>query len=173
MIQSLILSVITMMSASNYQADNLGLNWKVGEKADYSLEVGSFIKGSMKMSVRELNDKGFWVNQDADLGFAGKQKVEILYDKYNGAVLEMIVNGEKQTPPDPAEQEIVETKNEQVTVPAGTFASLFVKLKNTKDNKITDAWINPEKIPISGLLKTNSDSQMGKVKIALTSFQKL
>ena len=172
MIQSLILSVITMFSAQNIQVGEMGLDWKVGDKADYSMDIGGFIKGSMNMLVREQNDRGFWVNQDADLGFAGKQKIEILFDKNTGEVLEMLVNGEKQTPPEPGDMEIIETKQEKITVPAGTFDSMFVKMKDTKSNDISDAWINPELVPISGMLKTIADSQIGKVNIALKSYKK-
>jgi hypothetical protein len=172
MIHSLILAMVTAFTVQNTDFQPQALNWKVGDKADYSLEIGGFLKGTMNMLVREETAQGFWVNQDADLGFAGKQKIEILFDKNSGAILEMRVNGEKQTPPDPADMEIVETKQESVTVPAGTFQSLYIKLKDNKNNQMTEAWLNPEVVPIAGNLKTLSDTQFGKMKMLLTAYKK-
>jgi hypothetical protein len=150
---------------------NQALNWKVGDKADYKLSMG-FIKGTMNTIVREEIDKGFWVNQDMDLGFMGKQKVEILFDKFTGAVLEMRVNGEKQDAPDPGDVEIIETRGEKVTVPAGTFEALYAKVKETKNNQVSEVWINPDVVPINGMIKTLSNSQMGKVTVELTAYKK-
>jgi hypothetical protein len=65
------------------QAATLGLNWKVGDACNYSVNMG-FVKGTMVMLVREEVPEGFWLNQDVDLGFLGKQKMEALLDKNDG-----------------------------------------------------------------------------------------
>lgn len=169
MFQTLLLTIV-MSLVGGVQSPN-GLNWTVGDTADYNISAG-FISGTMNMLVREENDKGFWVNQDMDLGFAGKQKVEILFDKSSGAVLELRVNGEKQDTPDPGNQEIVETKGTTVTVPAGTFDCLYAKIRDLDKNEDSEAWINPDLIPIVGLLKQLAPSQMGQVKVELTGFNK-
>jgi len=171
MFQAVLLAIVSAISMQNFSPDSRGLQWKVGDKADYNMDMG-FIKGSMNMIVREENAKGFWVNQDADLGFAGKQKIEVLYDKNTGAPLEMIVNGEKQNIPDPADIEVVETRNEKVTVPAGNFDVMYVKMKDTKSKRITEGWINPQVIPISGMAKTVTETDFGKVNLVLKSFKK-
>ncbi|MEK6555502.1 MAG: hypothetical protein AABZ31_09700, partial [Bdellovibrionota bacterium] len=82
----------------------------------------------------------------------------------------LIANGQKQTPPSPEDQEIVETRNETVTVAKGTFDCIYVKIKDVKSNAITEAWINMTLIPISGMAKSIVGSQMGPITIELTAF---
>jgi hypothetical protein len=147
------------------------LNWTVGDSADYTI-AGGIINGTMKMFVREATAEGYWVQQDADLGFMGKQKVEILYDKNSGQVLQMIVNDKKQTPPNPGDEEVVETKHDHVTVPKGSYDCIYAKIKDKKTNDITEAWINMELIPISGMIKVITPSQIGAVTLELTDFKK-
>jgi hypothetical protein len=147
------------------------LPWTVGESADYNMDAG-FIQGTVHMFVREQNDQGFWIQQDMDLGMLGKQKVEVLYDKNNGQVLQMLVNGEAQTPPDPSNTEIVETKNDHITVPKGEFDCMYVKLHDKKENTDSQAWIT-QVVPISGMLKSIAPSQFGDVTIELTDFVNL
>ena len=67
------------------QAQTTGLNWKVGETNNYSIDMG-FIKGSMVMSVREIVADGVWLDQNIDLGFAGKQVVQTLLDPNTGEI---------------------------------------------------------------------------------------
>ncbi|RME16530.1 MAG: hypothetical protein D6797_04360 [Bdellovibrio sp.] len=147
-----------------------GLDWKVGDNADYQIDIG-FLKGTMHSTVRNEDARGFWVVQDIDLKIQ-KQKVEILYDKNTGAVLEIIVNGQKQTPPDPSDMELVDMKESHVEVPAGSFDCIYVKVRNKKENKISEAWLNPEEVPIGGLLKTIAQSPIGPVNVQLTAFKK-
>ena len=127
----------------------------------------------MHMFIREETTQGFWLQQDMDLGFMGKQKVETLIDKSSGAVLEMIVNDQKQTPPDPNDTEIVETKNDHITVPAGEFDCIYAKLHDKKQNQDAEAWINPKAVPIAGMLKQIAQSQMGPITIELTDFVRM
>ncbi|WP_413576441.1 hypothetical protein ACLVWU_00195 [Bdellovibrio sp. HCB290] len=153
------------------QAQTLGLNWKVGDTANYNLDMGGFIKGKMVMSVKSIGDDGIWMQQDMDLGFAGKQNVETLIDPNTGAVKKMIVNGKEQEVPK-QDVEVVDIKEDKITVPAGTFECIHAILKDKKDNSEINAWINPELIPMSGLLKQIAPSQFGKVVVELTSFSK-
>jgi|SaaInlStandDraft_6_1057023.scaffolds.fasta_scaffold24765_3 hypothetical protein len=152
------------------QAETQNLGWKVGDSADYSINMG-FIKGTMKSFVREETSEGYWVEQNVDL-MIQKSKVEILFDKATGQVLQFLVNGQKQEMPNPEDQEIVDMQEANITVPAGTFDCIYVKILNKKDNSESEAWINPNEIPISGLLKQLSNSQFGKVTVELKSFQK-
>jgi len=147
-----------------------GLNWKVGDENNYKLNMGGFINGTMKMYVREIGADGAWLVQDVDL-MIQKQKVEALVDLNTGAVKKMLVNGKEQQPPK-ADYEIVEQKEASVTVPAGTFDSIYIKVKDkAQNNQITEQWVNPRDIPINGMLKSVADSQLGKVTIELTSFK--
>ncbi|CAN5387527.1 hypothetical protein BH10BDE1_BH10BDE1_22680 [soil metagenome] len=150
------------------QAGTLGLKWKVGDTADYSMSAG-FISGTIHSFVRDDNGTEIWVQQDMDLGFAGKQKIEILFDKATGQVKKLLADGKEQTLPDASNMEVVEQKEDTVTVPAGTFQAIYVKIKNKDDGKMQEAWINPKEVPINGMLKVLADSQLGQVKQELTS----
>jgi hypothetical protein len=149
------------------------LPWQVGETADYKLSSDNgIIAGSVHMQVREMNDQGFWIQQDMDMGFLGKQKVEVLYDKSTGKVLEMMVNGEKQTPPDPNDSKVVETKNDHITVPKGEYDCIWAKIHDNKQNTDAEVWVNPKIVPIAGMLKESSPSQLGTITLELTDFLK-
>lgn len=153
------------------QAHTMGLNWKVGETNNYSIDMG-FIKGSMVMSVREIAADGVWLDQNVDLGFAGKQVIQTLLDPNTGEVKKMIVNGKEEAVPK-NNTEIVDVKEDKITVPAGTFECIHARLKDKDTNKESNAWINPQLIPISGMLKAIQPSQLGDVTILLTSFKKM
>lgn len=149
---------------------NMGLNWKVGDQNNYSLDMG-FIKGGMVMTVNSIGDDGIWLDQDMDLGFAGKQQAKALIDPNTGEVKKLIVNGKEQEIPK-QNVEIVETKEDKITVPAGTFDCIFVRLHDKDNNNDIQTWINPREIPISGMLKTIQPGQFGDVTLLLKSFKK-
>lgn len=146
------------------------LDWKVGDMADYSIDMG-FIKGTMLMSVASVGVDGVWMTQDADLGFAGKQKIETLIDPNTGEVKKMLVNGKEQAIPE-QDIEIIDMTEDRITVPAGTFDCIHARLKDKKENTEINAWINPSEIPMSGLIKQVAPSQFGNVTIELKSFKK-
>ncbi|MCB0361149.1 MAG: hypothetical protein KDD35_00415 [Bdellovibrionales bacterium] len=148
-----------------------GLPWKTGESASYSVDMG-FIKGTSVMSVREETSVGFWLIQDMDLGFMGKQKAEVLVDKKTGQILELIVNGQKQQPPEPGQSEVEETRQDKVSVPAGSFDCIYARIKDISKNQTSEVWVNPSIVPISGMIKQIAPGPMGKVKMELTSFDK-
>jgi hypothetical protein len=162
--------VQAQMPAIMDQAHTMGLDWKVGDRADYSIDAG-FIKGSMIMSVKSIGADGIWLNQDADLGVAGKQKVELLIDQNTGEVKKMIVNGKEQQVPE-NNTEVVEVKEDKITVPAGTFECIHARLRDKEKNEESNAWINPQIVPMSGMLKQVAPSQVGEVTILLKSFKK-
>lgn len=151
------------------QVSTLGLKWKVGDKADYKVSLGGFINGDSKSFVREDNGTEIWVEQNMNLGFMGQQKIEILFDKATGQVKKILAQGQEQQIPDPSQMEMIEQKEDQVTVPAGTFQAIYVKIKNKSDNSIQEAWINPQEVPINGMVKALADSQFGKVTQELTA----
>ena len=148
-----------------------GLDWKVGQENNYKLNMGGFLNGTMKMFVREIIADGIWVVQDVDLSVQ-KQKVEILIDPANGQIKKMIVNGKEQAPPK-ADFEVIDQKEDKITVPAGTFEVIYLKIKDKANNgQVSEQWINPRDIPLSGMVQSKADSQLGKVTIQLTSFKK-
>ena len=148
-----------------------GLNWKVGQENNYKLNMGGFLNGTMKMWVREIIADGIWMVQDIDLSIQ-KQKVEVLIDPNNGQIKKMIVNGKEQQPPK-ADFELIDQKEDKITVPAGTFDVIYLKIKDNANNgQISEQWVNPRDIPLSGMAQSKADSQLGKVTIQLTSFKK-
>lgn len=147
-----------------------GLDWKVGDQNAYNIDMG-FIKGTMIMLVRENGADGIWMDQNMDLGFAGKQNAQILLDKNTGEIKKMLVNGKEQQVPK-QNVEVVEIKEDKITVPAGTFECVHARLKDKDKNEESNAWINPQQIPLSGMLKTVQPGQFGEVTVVLTSFKK-
>lgn len=147
-----------------------GLNWTVGQENNYTLNMG-FIPGTMKMSVREISADGAWMVQDVSL-MGQKQVIEVLIDLNTGAIKKMIVNGKEQEVPK-SDLEVIDQKEDQVTVPAGTFDAIYIKVKDrANSDAISEQWVNPRDIPLSGMAKSVADSQLGKVTIELTSFKK-
>jgi hypothetical protein len=167
--ESLLASQLVQIQESVH---TLGLNWKVGEENNYKLNMGGFLNGTMKMSVREITADGAWLVQDVDL-MIQKQKIEILIDLNTGVIKKMLVDGKEQAVPK-TDYEIVDQKEDHVTVPAGSFDCIYLKVKD-KANKdaISEQWVNPRDIPLSGMVKSLADSQLGKVTIELTSFKKM
>ena len=150
----------------------MALDWKVGDTASYDLNVGDFIKGSMVMTVKSIDGDGIWLNQDADLGFAGKQEVQELLDPTTGAIKKMIANGQEQQIPK-QDLEVIDTIEEQVTVPAGTFSSIHVRAKDKSNNDgEVNAWLNPQLVPVGGALKQSAPTQFGVMTMELNSFKK-
>lgn len=160
----------TQMPAIMEQARTQGLDWKVGDTASYNVDMG-FIKGSMIMSVASVGADGIWMTQDMDLGFAGKQKMETLIDANTGEIKKVLVNGKEQQIPK-QDIEVIDFKEAKVTVPAGTFDCIHARLKDKETNNEINAWLNPEIVPMSGMLKQIAPSQFGNVTVALKSFKK-
>ena len=147
-----------------------GLNWKVGDQCDYKLNLGGFLNGTMIMSIREVTADGTWMVQDVDLQIQ-KQKIEALIDTNTGEIKKLLVDGKEQAVPK-NDIEIVDQKQEQVTVPAGTFDSIHITIKDKANNgDLSEQWVNPRDIPIAGMVKSLANSQIGKVTIELTSFK--
>lgn len=146
-----------------------GLNWHVGDRASYKLD-GGFIKGTIESFVREDTGSGFWMQQDANLGLFGKQKVEILFNKADGQIQKLLVNGKEQSVPTAGDVEVIEMKEDHIRVAAGEFDCIYVKIKDKKEGQVQEAWINPGAVPMSGVIKSMSDTQLGKLTQELTSF---
>lgn len=153
------------------EVGTLALDWKVGDTNNYNVDIGGFIKGTMDMSVRSVGAEGMWLDQNMDLGFAGKQKIEMLIDQNTGETKKLIVNGKEQEVPK-QDVEVIEVKEDKITVPAGTFDCIHARIKDKTNNQEINMWVNPQAIPLSGMLKTVQPSQFGEVNIVLKSFKK-
>lgn len=158
------LQVVTTVMAESAA----GLNWKVGDKAAYNVAVGGFIKGTIKAEVTQDTGTGFWFVQEIDL-MIQKQKVETLINKTNGQIEKVLINGQEQEIPK-AETEILEMKEDKITVPAGSFDAIRVKIKDKKSGNVSEAWVNPKIVPMTGLLKMIGQTQLGELIEEATSF---
>lgn len=158
--------------ASMTQAQAAGINWAIGDACHYDLSMASFIKGKLDIVVREKNAEGYWLDQNVDLGFLGKQQMSVLIDPNTGAIKKVIVDGKEQAPPEQGEMEVVEVKEDKITVPAGTFEAVYFKVHDKKQNQDTEQWANPKLVPVSGMIKSIGQSQMGEVVTELASFEK-
>lgn len=152
------------------QVETLGLNLKKGDSANFTIDM-SIIQGTMVMSVYDIVAEGAWIHQDVDMSFAGKQKIEILLDPNTGETKRLIVNGKEEKVPDAGDMEIIETKEETISVPAGSFVCLYIKAK-TKEGE-AQQWVNIKEVPVFGMVKAIMQSQFGPVTIELTSFKKM
>ncbi len=149
-------------------ATQRGLNFKVGDKTSHDL-AASFFKGSMSSEVTQDAAEGIWVS--SQIVAAGQtQKVETLYDRNNGQVLKVIVNGKEESAQKP-EIEIVSMEEATIKVPAGQFDVIYIVAKNKADGKEIKIWTNPKDVPIGGMVKTIQPSQIGSVTLQLKSFQ--
>lgn len=154
------------------EARTTGLNWKVGDTANYNVDMGGFIKGSMVMNVREIGADGIWMDQNVDLGFAGKQTMSVLIDPNTGEIKKMLVNGQPHEIPE-NNSEVVKAEEDKVTVPSGTYECIHVTLKDKKTNEESNIWINPAIVPMSGMIKAVQPSQLGQVTMVLKNFKKI
>ena len=148
---------------------NAGLNWHVGDKASYKISIGGFINGTSNNIVREDTGTAFWMVQDMDLQIQ-KQKVEALINKSTGQIEKLLVNGQEQSVPK-SDQKVLEMHEDHITIAAGAFDCIYAKIQDNSNQQITEAWINPKIVPMTGVLKAISDSQFGKVNQEATSFE--
>lgn len=158
------------MDSIRAMAETTALNWKVGDTANYTVDM-SIVQGTMVMKVTSVEEAGIWLQQDVDLGFAGKQNIQTLIDKTTGEVKKMIVNGEEQQVPE-QNVEVISATPTQITVAAGTFDAFHVVAKDKSNDTEINVWINLEVIPMSGMIKQVQPSQFGEVTVELTSFIK-
>lgn len=163
------LSEVLMLSQLNTMKISRAIDWKVGDSASYNIDM-SIIKGTMVMSVASNDGNEVVINQDADLGFAGKQQTQTYMDANTGAVKKVLVNGQEQQLPE-QNIEVIEIVDETIKVPAGEFKCLHARLSDKSAGKEINLW-NNSTVSMSGMVKTIQPSQFGDVTVELTSFKK-
>lgn len=147
-------------------------DWKAGDEADYNMNMG-FISGKMIMKVVSVAPTEVVFSQDVDLGFMGKQHCDIAINPQNGQTKSFVCNGQAQDTSG-GDTQIIENKEDTVTVPAGTFTCMYIKAQQTVqgNQQTVEQWINPKLIPVMGMAKTIAPSQIGQVVVELTAFHK-
>lgn len=148
-----------------------GLNLAEGDEANYSMDMG-FIQGSMQMLVRKFEAQGVWIDQNVNMGGFGQQKIEVLLDPATGEIKQIIANGQQQQIPQRGNMEVVETREETISVPAGTYTCVYIKVLDKSKNQEAQQWVNLRDIPVFGMVKSIAQSNFGPVTLQLTSFTK-
>ncbi len=147
-------------------------NWKVGDTTTYNLDM-TILQGTMTMAVKDVQPDSVTFTQVMDMGPAGKQACEMTINPNTGATKKFTCNGQDQNTDGAGQVEVVEQKEDSVTVPAGTFTCLYIKAKQKKDGGIIEQWVNPKLIPVLGMAKTIAPSQFGSVTIVLASYKRM
>lgn len=162
-------SVLAKMASTGVVAQ--GLNLKEGDTASYNISM-SIAQGTMEMGVDKIGSDGVWLHQNISM-MGQQQNAQILLDPNTGEIKKMIVNGQEQTPPKAGDIEVVDSKEETITVPAGTFDCVYIKAHDKTQNSDAEQWINMKQVAVLGLVKSVAQTQYGPVTLELTSFKKM
>jgi len=147
-------------------------DFKVGDTASYKLNIGGFLNGTMVMTVKAVSTDEVTITQVMDM-MGQKQNCEQVMNPNTGEIKKFQCNGQDQDTGSADDIELVETKEDTVKVPAGTFVCMYIKAKQKSSGDFIEQWINPKEVPVVGLVKTIAPSQLGKVTVELTSFKKM
>ncbi len=153
-------------------ADTRGMfDFKVGDTADYNVNM-IFPGSTMKMTVAAVEGEIVTINQNMKSLFGNQDCVQKL-NQNTGESISLTCNGQAQDQGDPNDYEMLEQKEDTVTVPAGTFTCLYMKVQKKSTQEIVEQWINPSEVPVFGMVKQIQPSQFGPVTVELTSFKKM
>jgi hypothetical protein len=165
---------VAQVNLAANQALNM-INWKIGDFHKFNVKF-LFGGGAGLKSVpsEDLAQNAVWLKNEMTL-MGQKQVTETLLSRTDAKVLKLIVNGKEEDPNagGDAQVEILEQFEDEVTVPAGTFRTMYVKLKTTAQGQetIIEVWINPTEIGIDGQLKLVAQTQFGPLTLEVTEFK--
>lgn len=144
------------------------IDWKVGEYTNYNIEF--FLPGTLDKKVSGEEKGAVWVEEVMDFQGLGKTEVKVKLSRATAEILEYYVNGEKQEIPETPKYEIIDQEEEMLTVPAGTFKTIKVTLKDKESGEMTYIWINPKDVAMEGMVQMTAPTQFGEMTLKLTSF---
>lgn len=170
-LNNLFLTIVRADLAQNIQ--NL-INWRVGEFHTLKIDFLGSGDGRKEVTKEEPSEGALWYVTTMNI-MGQKQVSEALIRRADGKLLKLIVNGEEQDPNQggDGEMEIIEQKETSVTVPAGTFECMYVKVKTTAQGQSTELelWANPIDVNLDGMLKLSMQTQFGiPLVISLVKF---
>jgi hypothetical protein len=143
--------------------------FKVGDTDNYSLSVAG-MQGTMVMKVTDVQPAALTIDQNMNIMGQTQDAVEVI-NPNTGDVISITVNGQKQTPPDPSDDEITAETPTSVTVPAGTFNCEEVTIHTKSSNTETQQWVDVGgTVPVGGMLKMTTTQQGMPIEADLTSF---
>lgn len=173
----MISSIITQILLAFTLTTNTNVNvvdWQIGDALNHNIKV-SFLSGT---AVREVTSEvdvegetAIWVDNNVRI-MGQTQSARQLIRRSDAKILKLIVNGEEKEIPTQEDIEIVDQDYRSVTVPAGTFQSVYIKL-NTKQAKGVEVWMNPAETCMDGVLKMKTPTQFGTATSELTGFHKV
>lgn len=151
------------------------IDWKVGEYQEFVVKL-SFFSGTMTKEVTaeegEGDEAAIWITQLISLA-GQKQEVKTLIRRSDAKTLKVIVNGQEQpVDEEGGEVEVLEQRQEKVTVPAGTFDAIYVKarVKAQDQDQVVELWAAPGKVNMEGLAKMKTEAQGMEITIELKKF---
>lgn len=142
------------------------IDWKVGDWTEYRLSM-SFLKGKLLKKCTQNEGNSVWLETKMEIPL-GNQLILAQIRKSDGKILKLIVNGREQEIKSP-KYTIISQEAETVTVPAGTFQTIHLLLRD-EENRDTNVWINPRDVVLEGMVKTLTEQQFGTVSLELTRF---
>ncbi len=145
------------------------VGFKVGDTNNYSLSIQS-MTGTMVMKVTAVTATQLTIEQDMTIMGQTENVVEVV-DPKTGNVISVTVNGQKQDPPAPGDDQITSETPTKITVPAGTFNCEDVKIHTKSSNTDSEQWVDiGGPIPIGGTLKMTSTVQGMPIEADLVSY---
>ncbi len=128
------------------------IDWKIGDYSNYNLDLGFFGKGKVHKEATKEEGNALWVVTTAKTP-AGDQKIEALIDRANAKILKLIINGKEEKYQD-HDLEVTLREESQITVPAGTFKAIHLKIKDKTENMDIESWLNMKDIVLEGMAKS-------------------
>lgn len=148
-----------------------GLNWKVGDLAEFDLKL-AVIPGTMLMFVADIQGSIAVLNQELSIGPV-TQGCDMYLNLNTGELVKTVCAGQEQKPESTNDTEVVEIKEETITVPAGKFATVYIKAVTGPKKQVVEQWINRKDIPILGLVQSVTPSPIGSMTLKLKAFKKM
>jgi len=167
---SLVSSASTLLSdlaLHKFATSNI-IDWVVGDEASFDLDMGFLGKGSVFKKATKEEGNAIWIVTDAKTPM-GAQKAEALVARDTGEILKLIVDGKEQKVEEP-DLEIISKDAQEITVPAGTFKTVHLVVKDNKSGSDMEVWINPRDIPLGGQVKSIIKRGFLTVTMVLKSF---
>ncbi|MBI4042843.1 MAG: hypothetical protein HY391_05135 [Deltaproteobacteria bacterium] len=150
-----------------------GIDWQAGEWSSYEMSL-AIAQGTMVKFVSKDEGDKFWMTLLTKLDFFGQPyqvESKMLIRRADGAILEFYVDGQKQEVPQ-QDVTLISQEAERITVPAGTFDSIHVKMTVSQDGQTmnVDTWMNPRDVNLDGTIKMVQEGGLMSTTLELTGF---
>lgn len=150
-----------------------GIDWQMGEWTSYTMSL-AIAQGSMVKFVSQDEGDTFWMTMLMKLDLFGQPyqvESKMRIRRADGMILELYVDGQKQEVPK-QEVTLISQEADRITVPAGTFDSIHVKMTVLQDGQTMniDTWMNPRDVNLDGTIKMVQEGGLMGMTLELTGF---